>query len=358
MPGLPRRRRARCHLGCTPLGSWGRRRIFISPNGCEGLYPAHARKGTKMAQGKMFVGIDVSKARLDVCPWPAGEGFAVANDRAGRSELIRRLKRLRQAAIGLEASGGYEREALAALLGAGLAARRLNPLRVRRFAQSCGFLAKNDRLDAEAIARFLAAVPQREAEHDPAAAALAELVTARRQLCDELTRCINQAEHATQTVVRRLAARRAVRLKADIVLLDKTIAQAVADDSRLARKEMLLRSVPGVGPVLAHTLLALMPELGRLTGRQAASLVGVAPFDCESGAFRGQRRIAGGRRPIRDVAYMAALVGSTHNPTLAAFKQRLAQAGKKPKVVLVALIRKLITILNAIVRDNQPWRVA
>ena len=310
------------------------------------------------ASHRVFAGIDVSKAQLDVGFWPAGERLSFTNDRVGRAALVRRLTRLKPEAIGLEASGGYECEAFAALLDAGLAAHRLNPLRVRQFALACGTMAKNDRLDAEAIARFVGCVPHRAARPDRAAQALAELVTARRQLCNDLTRCTNHAEHATQPLVRRCHQRHATRLKADILLLDKTIAQTVARDQAMARRNALLRSVPGVGPVFAHTLLALMPELGNLSNRQAAALIGVAPFDCESGTCKGRRRISGGRKPIRDVAYMAAIVAGQHNPVMAAFKQRLVQAGKQPKVAIVAVMRKLITTLNAILRADQPWRHA
>lgn len=311
-----------------------------------------------MTQKDVFVGIDVSKEHLDVAIWPAGETLQIANDREGYAKLVRRLRRLEVTAIGLEASGGYERGLFNALLDAGLPARRINPWRVRQFAKACGILAKNDRIDALVIARFIATVPQRPVERNPAAETLAELVTARRQLCDELTRATNQAQHATQTLLKRLARQRANRLKADILLLDKAIANAVANDAHMARKNSLMRSVPGVGPVYAHSLLALMPELGTLTNRQVAALLGVAPFTCESGAFKGQRRICGGRRALRDVAYMAAMAASTFNPTLKAFSQRLRNAGKKPKVALVAVMRKLITILNAMLRDNQKWQHA
>jgi transposase len=303
----------------------------------------------------VFVGIDVSKARLDVCFWPSVEWCEFANDAKGIRALVRHLARLGPDAIGLEASGGYEREALAALCGAGLPAHRLNALRVRRFAQGCGIMAKNDRIDAAVIARFVSCVPQREAVHDPAAAKLGELVTARRQLVEELTRCTNQASRTVHGVLKRLAARRIARIKADILLIDQAMAEAVAADERLAHRNRLLRSVPGVGPVFAHTLLALMPELGNLTRRQAASLIGVAPFDCESGTFRGQRRIIGGRKPLRDAGYMAALVAGQHNPVMKAFKQRLTETGKPPKVILVAIMRKLISTLNAMVKNNQPW---
>lgn len=308
-----------------------------------------------MTQDGVFAGIDVSKQWLDLCLWPGGEWSRFANDRKGCAALVRYLAHRGPVAVALEASGGYERTTMAVLREAGLTVHRLNALRVRRFAQGLGIMAKNDRIDAAVIARYLACVPQREPVHDPAAAALAELVTARRQLTEELTRCANQAEHTVQSVLKRLALRRAARLKADILMLDKAIAEAVATNAGMAHKNRLLRSVPGVGPVMAHSLLALMPELGSLTGRQAAALVGVAPFDCESGTLKGQRRILGGRKPLRDAAYMAALVAGRHNPAMETFKQRLATAGKKPKVILVAIMRKLIVTLNAMIRDNQPW---
>jgi transposase len=311
-----------------------------------------------MTQEEAFVGIDISKAWLDLAGWPAGEALRLANDRRGWGELVRRLRRLRPAAIGLEASGGYERGALHALLDAGLPAQRVNPLRVRQLALACGTLAKNDRLDAVAIARFVATVPQRPARRSRATEALAELVTARRQLSDELTRAANQGSHAAQPMLRRLAKQRANRLKLDILMLDKAIAGAVAADADMARKNALMQSIPGVGPVFAHSLIALMPELGTLTGRQAASLLGVAPFDCDSGGFKGQRRIFGGRRNLRDVAYMAALVAGRCNPVLKAFKDQLQTNGKKPKVALVAVMRKLIVTLNAMIKNNQPWAIA
>ncbi len=309
-----------------------------------------------MAQSEVFVGVDVSKAWLDVAVWPGGQAWRVANDRAGRGDLVRRLKRLTGLqAVGFEASGGYEQSLLKALPDGDLPARRINPTRIRKFAQACGVLAKTDAIDALMIARFAATLPGRLAEQNKAAEALAELVTARRQLCEEMTRAGNQAEHADQPLLKRLARRRAQRLSDDIAALDAAIAKAVAKDPDLARKDALIRSVPCVGPVLSHTLLALMPELGKLSNRAAASLLGVAPFDRDSGLMRGQKHISGGRRPVRDVAYMAALVGARCNPVLAAFKQRLQAAGKRPKVIIVALMRKLITILNAMLRDQTAW---
>jgi transposase len=308
-----------------------------------------------MAQEEAFVGIDISKARLDVAVLPSGEAFEVANDEGGWSELVRRLGPIEAAAIGLEASGGFERGVLRALIEAGLAARLVNPARVRQFARAFGTIAKNDRLDAKAIARFVQLVPQRKTVRSRALDALAELVTARRQVTDEITRLKSQAGHSTQALLKRLAKARAQHLERDRAVLDKAIHAAIAADPDLAAKDRLLRSVPGVGPVYAAALLAFMPELGNLTSKQAAALLGVAPFDCDSGGYKGRRRICGGRRNLRDIAYMAALVAGTHNPVFKAAKDKLLAAGKPPKVALVALMRKMIVTLNAILHTQLPW---
>jgi transposase len=179
--------------------------------------------------------------------------------------------------------------------------RQLNPARVRQFAKAAGVLAKNDRVDARLIAQFVATLPSREVERDEPTEQLAELVTARRQLSDELIRVNNQAGQVRDPVLQRMHQRRATQIQANILLLDKRIAAVVAQHERMARLERLLRSVPGVGPVLSHTLIALLPELGSLTRKQVAALVGVAPYDFESGHFKGQRKIWGGRAPVRNV---------------------------------------------------------
>jgi len=308
-----------------------------------------------MPQDRVFVGVDVSKDRLDVAVLE-GEVFAVANNAAGLRDLIKRLKAAKASLIGLEATGGYEKPAVEALVAAGLDARLLDPRKVRRFAQACGVLAKNDRIDAELIARFVALMPSRSARIDKAAARLAELVDARRRLLEEQTRLDNAARLVREPVLVRLAEGRRRRTRLDLILIEKRLAQLIAEDPELARKDALLRSVPSVGPVLAWTLLARLPELGDLDARQIAALVGVAPYDHDSGARRGRRAIRGGRPIVRNVLYMAALVGARFNPALVAMKERLAKAGKPPKVTLVALMRKLITILNAMLRDNAPWR--
>ena len=312
----------------------------------------------KMPQVSVFVGIDVAKDHLDIAVFPTGETFRVDNERQARADLVKRLVALKGEGIGLEASGGYERSILRDLLKAKLTVHRLNPCRVRQFAQACGILAKNDRIDALVIARFVATLPSRATVLDQATEHLAELITARRQLCEEMTRASNQAQQVQNALLTRLAKQRVERLACDIKLIDQALAKALASDPELARKAGLLRSVPGVGPVFTYTLLGLLPELGSISNRQAASLVGVAPFDCDSGRLKGQRHIFGGRQAVRDVAYMAVMVAGQHNPVLKAFRQRLIDAGKKPKVALVAVMRKLITILNAILRDGQPWMAA
>jgi transposase len=308
-----------------------------------------------MTQSGLHVGIDVAKDRLDVALLPTGPCFAFENTPAGWAALKRKLKGRQVAAIGLEASGGYERGVARALLAAGFSVRLINPFRLRQFAQALGVLAKNDRLDARVIARFVAQMPTREVRRNPAAERLAEVVQARRQLSEERVRVYNQAAQAADELLKRLHERRLRQLQAEILLLDRRMAEMVAADADLAGRARLLQSVPGVGPVLIYTLLGLLPELGRLTRKQIAALVGVAPFDHDSGKVQGERRIWGGRAPVRCALYMTALTASRWNPALTAFDARLRAAGKRPKVALVAGMRKLLTILNAILRDGHAW---
>jgi transposase len=301
-----------------------------------------------------YGGIDVSKDRLDVMVLPQGKSFTVGNDKAGWSALIERLAGLRLAAVGLEPSGGYERGVIRALLAAGLSVRRINPNRLRQFARARGALAKNDRLDARLIAEYVAIMPTRVVHRDAAAERIAEVVTMRRQLCDEQVAVENQAAHLEDALLRRLAKRRLVRLKADLLLLDKRLAEMVAAEPDLACRYERLTSMPGVGPVLAFSLIAWLPELGHMSRKQIAALVGLAPYDHDSGKLKGSRSIYGGRRPVRNVLYMAALSAGRYNPALKAFRDRLTAAGKKPKVIIVAVMRKMITTLNAMLRDWQP----
>jgi transposase len=309
-----------------------------------------------MAQIVATVGIDVSKDRLDIVAHPTDEQFSVSNDAAGWRQMVRRLKLMTVRAIGIEASGGYEHGAIGALLDAGLPVRSVTPWKLRLFAKAAGVLAKNDRLDAHVIARFVATLPSREARRDPVVERLAELVKARRQLVDAIQQIGNQTEHLRDAALRRLQARRIRQLERDVAQLDRLIGQAIADSPALTARRDLLCSMPGVGPVLAATLLALLPELGSLPNRSIAALVGVVPYDFDSGRMKGHRHIFGGRAAIRRVLFMAAQVAAMVNPTLKAFKQRRLAAGKKPKVAIVAAMRKLIVTLNAMVRDNAPWR--
>ncbi len=302
-----------------------------------------------------FGGIDVSMDRLDVMVLPDRAGFSVENTAAGWAELIKRLPPL--AAIGIEPSGGYERGVIRALLAVGLSVRRINPNKLRQFARARGVLAKNDRLDARLIAEYVAIMPTRIMQSDAAAERLAEVVTMRRQLSDQHVTLQNQATHVEDAMLRRLNKRGLARLEADIRLLDKRMVEIVTGSPALAQRYRLLISMPGVGPVLAFTLMALLPELGQMSRKQIAALVGLAPYDFDSGKLRGHRTIYGGRMPVRNVLYMAALSACRYNPALKIFHNRLAAADKRSKVIIVAVMRKMIVMLNAMVRDCAPWQV-
>jgi len=298
-----------------------------------------------------YCGIDVAKDRLDVQVLPHRQRFSMDNNATGWDELVERLHALPIAAVGIEPSGGYERGIIRALLAAGLSVRRINPSKLRQFARARGILAKNDRLDAQLIAEYVSIMPTRVVQRAATAERLAEVVTMRRQLCDEHVTIENQA-----AILRRLNKRRLARLKADIHLLDKRMAEIVAADAILAQRYELLTSMRGVGPTLAFTLIALLPELGQMSRKQIAALVGVAPYDFDSGKLKGHRCIYGGRMPVRNILYMAALSAARYNPALKVFHNRLAAANKKPKVIIVAVMRKMITTLNAMVRDKAAWQ--
>jgi transposase len=308
-----------------------------------------------MDQAGCVVGVDVSKRRLDVAVLETGEALALDNDEAGWSELIARLKARKVKAIGLEPSGGYERGLAKALRKADLAVRLVSPYRLRQYARALGRLAKNDKIDARLIARFTAELPTREVRHDPLIEQMAELVTARRQLSDEKVRLGNQLEHMRDPVLRRMAGRRLRRIEAEILLIGRRLAEIVASDATLAAKDRLIRSFKGAGPVLSHTLLALVPELDDADRRELAALVGLAPFDDDSGRRNGKRSIWGGRAEVRNVVYMAALTAARHNPVLSAFHQRLIANGKTPKAAIVAVARRMLGIILAMLRTRQPW---
>jgi transposase len=301
-------------------------------------------------------GIDVAKDRLDVMVLPEQQCSSLSNDTAGWTELINQLRGFSISAIGLEASGGYERGVMRALLAANMPVRQINPFRLRQFANASGVLAKNDRLDARLIASFVAIMPTRPAQR-PAAVVerLAEILRVRRQLSTDKVAAKNAAGMLDNPVLQRLSRRRITRLAADIEMLDEHLVEIIGADPALAHRYRLLTSMPGVGPVLAGTLIALLPELGSLGRKQIAALVGVAPYAFESGRLKGKRCIWGGRAAVRNVLYMAAMSACNWNPVLKAFHDRLAATGKLPKVVIVAVMRKMITMLNAMVRDGIAW---
>jgi transposase len=303
-----------------------------------------------------FGGIDVSKHRLDVMLLPEGECASVRNDAAGWAKLVEQLRGFSIGAIGLEASGGYERGVMRALLAAGMSVRQVNPLKLRQFARASGVLAKNDPLDARMIASFVAIMPTRPAQRlAPTTERLVEILAVRRQLSAEKIAAENASRLLEDAMLRGLSRRRIRRLAADIGLLDKRMVELVTTDDTLVHRYRLLCSMPGVGPLLACTLIALLPELGAMSRKQIAALVGVAPYAFESGAMKGRRCIWGGRAHVRQVLYMAAMSASNWNPVLKVFHNRLKAAGKLPKIALVAVMRKMITTLNAMVRDDLVW---
>jgi transposase len=307
----------------------------------------------------LFVGIDVAKDRLDVHVQPSGEAFSVSRDDAGLAELVRRVQPLGATLIALEATGGYEVVVAATLATAGFPVAVINPRQIRDFARATGRLAKTDALDAQAIAGFAAAVrPAARAVADAQARVLGELVARRRQLVDMLG-----AEHNRRRLIEQPTLQR--RLGAHIRWLERALRELEDDIDTTVRSsplwratENLLRSVPGIGPITAHTLIADLPELGQLDRRKIAALVGVAPINRDSGTLRGRRMIAGGRAAVRHVLYMATLAAIRHNPVIAAFYQRFVTAGRPGKLALTAAMRKLLVILNAILRDQRPWQPA
>lgn len=309
-----------------------------------------------MTSAAVYVGIDVASAELVVAVRPTGEGWSVPNDDAGGATVVRRLRLLAPAVIVLEATGGYERAVVAALAAAGLPVVVANPRQVRDFARATGQLAKTDQVDAAVLALFAERVhPEPRALPDAATQALDAVLTRRRQLLDMLTAERNRLAQAVPAVRRDVQAH--IRwLERRLADLDRDLDALIQHSPVWRATDNLLRSVPGVGPVVSRTLLGALPELGALTHKQIAALAGVAPMARDSGLWRGRRRITGGRAAVRATLYMAALVATRHNPIIRRFYQRLLAAGKPKKVALTACMHKLLTILNAMVRANAVWR--
>jgi transposase len=303
-----------------------------------------------------FIGIDVAKAQLEFACRPSGETGTVANDDEGIRTLVDRGQALSPTLIVLEATGGYETAVVAALAAAGLPVVVANPRQVRDFAKAMGQLAKTDALDAQVLALFAERVqPAPRPLPDDALQALDALLTRRRQLVEMLTAERNRLFVARPPVRRDL--QQHIRfLERRLREADDDLHTAVKASPTWRVKDDLLQSVPGVGRVVSLTLLAELPELGRLSHKEIAALVGVAPLNRDSGTLRGKRLVYGGRAPVRAVLYMAALVASKCNPVIRAFYQRLRAAGKPAKVALTACMRKLLIILNAIARSEAPWQ--
>ena len=306
-----------------------------------------------------FVGIDVAKDRLDVHLRPAGESFAVGRDGEGLVRLVARLRALAPALVVIEATGGYETVVASAIAAAQLPLAVVNPRQIRDFARATGRLAKTDRLDAAAMAHFAEAVrPPARPVADAQAQALGELVARRRQVIEMMVAERNRRRTATQRRVIRAIERHLAVLQSELSELDSDIDGAIRNSPAWQADADLLQSVPGIGPATLRTLIAELPELGRLSRRKIAALVGVAPVNRDSGTLRGRRTIAGGRPAVRTALYMAALVASRANPVIAAHYTKLRTAGKTGKQALVACMRKLLVILNAILRDRKPWQPA
>ena len=304
----------------------------------------------------LYVGIDISKESFTVASDPAGLKLTLPNPPTGWQSLLDSLQPYTVALIVLEATGGYERGLVAALLQQELKVVVANPRQVRDFARGIGRLAKTDPIDAEVLARFARVVqPQPRPRPSGQMEVLAELVLRRRQLSDLLTQESNRLPQASHRVVRQSLQKSIRALEKQISSLDKLIRDNIESDDGLRRKDEIVQSVKGIGPTTSAMLLARLPELGRLNRQEIAALVGLAPWDHQSGPWVGQSHIRGGRQEVRNMLYMAALSAYRFNPVIRAFHQRLLSQGKAFKVALTACMRKLLVILNTLVRNDCLW---
>jgi len=304
---------------------------------------------------KQFVGIDVSRGNLSVALHPTGQSTEFPNTDGGRADLITHLRGQEVALVVVEASGGIERVLARSLAHASIPVAVVNPRQVRDYAKALGRLAKTDAIDAQVLARFAEAVrPEPRPLADDKTQELADLVTRREQLVNMLTAEKNRLRSARPDIQPSIVEHIAW-LNGQRDQLDRKIRALSKADPKWREHERILRSVPGVGPVLSATVLGCLPELGQLDRREIAALVGVAPFNRDSGRMRGKRRVWGGRGQVRKVLYMATVAAVRSNPVIRAFYDRLVDAGKAKKVALVACMRKLLVILNAMLRQGTPW---
>jgi transposase len=311
-----------------------------------------------MAQiGSVVVGIDVAKDKVDACIRSLSQRQTFLSDAQGRRKLIAWLRKHQIGKAAMEASGGYEQGWAKALREAGIEVRIDDPKRVRSFARSAGRLAKNDTIDAEMIAWFAETFTDAPNQaFDAAREKLGQIVKARQNLLDLQTSLQNRSEHSTPEVVQKMQARLLRNIAREVAKLEAGIAAIIKATPHLAELAEIIESVPGLGKVSSAGLIAAMPELGQVSNKIAAALLGVAPYDDDSGQRRGDRHIKGGRRKVRNLFYMACLGAATrHNPVIKAFYDRLINKGKKPKVALTACMRKLIGILNILIARRQKW---
>ena len=320
--------------------------------------PNSLRKEPVNPKTEIFIGIDVCKARLDLHVLPTGEAWSTENEGHAIAALGAKLKVLKPTLIVMEATGGLERLALAALLGKGLPAVAVNPRQVRDFAKAKGILAKTDQLDAHVLAMFADKMrPEVRPAQDKETVELEALIVRRRQVVDMLTAEKNRLSASPPS--KRVA--RAIRLSIShlekaLKEIDGDINSSIRNSPAWREQDEVLRSVPGVGPVLSRTLLSQLPELGTINRKKVSALVGVAPLNCDSGKRQGRRVIWGGRASVRAVLYMATLAAIRFNPVISAFHARLVHAGKIPMVAIAACMHKLLVILNAMARTNSPWK--
>jgi len=304
-----------------------------------------------------FVGVDVSKLQLDVAVRPSGELWQFGNDDRGTAALIKRLTPLHPQLVILEATGGLEAPLVAALSHAGFPVVIVNPRQVRDFARATGRLAKTDKIDAHVLALFGERVqPEVRPLPDDTALAFHALLTRRRQIIGMLTEEKQRLSQAPKGPLRTGIAKHVRWLEREIKAVDSDLNDTLTKSPIWRAKDALLQSAPGVGRVFSFTLLAGLPELGRINRKEIAALVGVAPHACDSGSMRGRRMIWGGRAAVREVLYMSTLAATRFNPVVRAFYKRLLATGKPKKVALIACMRKLLVTLNAMVRENTPWR--
>lgn len=313
-----------------------------------------------MAQSEVVVvGIDVAKDKVDACIRSLSQRQTFSSTAEGQRALIRWLRKHRVGKAAMEASGGYEQDWAKALREARIEVRIVDPKRVRSFARSAGRLAKNDPIDAEMIAWFAETFVEAKSQaHDAAREKLVQIVNARQSLLDMQTRLQNRGEHSTLEVVQKMQERLLKKIASEVAKLEVAIAAQVKATPHFVELAEIIESVPGLGKATSAGLIAAMPELGQASDNVAAALLGVAPYDDDSGQRRGNRHIKGGRRKIRNLFYMACLGAATqHNPVLKAFYDRLVAKGKEKKVALTACMRKLICILNTMIARRQKWDV-